>query len=98
MNKYIIFFLGKKCVLTNKLGKKHINVMGFEVFTEVIMKSTNFWDITLCSRPLSVNRRFGETNRFHLQGGRNAFSKNKQASRWQAELLAGFLLNLLLRP
>jgi hypothetical protein len=32
--------------------------VGFEVLTAVIMKSTIFWDITLCS-PLSVNRRFG---------------------------------------
>jgi hypothetical protein len=34
--------------------------VGFEVFTAVVMKSTIFWDITLCS-PLSVNRRFGRT-------------------------------------
>jgi hypothetical protein len=30
--------------------------VGFEVLTAVVMKSTIFWDITLCS-PLKVNRR-----------------------------------------
>jgi hypothetical protein len=35
--------------------------------TALVMKSTNFWDITPCS-PLRVNRRFGETYRLHLQG------------------------------
>jgi hypothetical protein len=34
------------------------------------MKSTIFWDITLCS-PLSVNRSFGGTYRLHLQGRKN---------------------------
>jgi hypothetical protein len=33
-------------------------VVGFEVFTAVVMKSAVFWDITACS-PLKVNRRFG---------------------------------------
>jgi hypothetical protein len=36
--------------------------VGFEVLTPVVMKSTIFWDTTLCS-PLKVNRRFGETYR-----------------------------------
>jgi hypothetical protein len=31
------------------------------------MKESIFWDITSCS-PLKVNRRFGETCRFHTQG------------------------------
>jgi hypothetical protein len=38
---------------------------GSEVLTAVVMKSSAFWDITPCS-PLRVNRRFGETCRFHL--------------------------------
>jgi hypothetical protein len=38
------------------------------------MSSTIFWDITQCS-PLSVNRRFGGTNRLHLQGRKNKLSK-----------------------
>jgi hypothetical protein len=49
--------------------------VGFEVFTAVVIKSINFWDITPCS-PLSVNRLFGGTYRLHLQGRRNKFSKN----------------------
>jgi hypothetical protein len=39
-----------------------------EVLTAVVMKSTIFWDITVCS-PLSVNRRFGVIYRLHLHGG-----------------------------
>jgi hypothetical protein len=36
-------------------GNSHV---GFQVPTEVVMKSTIFWDITPCSQ-LKVNRRFG---------------------------------------
>jgi hypothetical protein len=57
--------------------------VGFEVFTAVVMKSIIFWDVTPCSL-LSCNRRIGGTYRLHLQGRRNNFSKNQQASRWQA--------------
>jgi hypothetical protein len=39
---------------------------------------SNIWNMTPCS-PLSFNRRFGVTYCFHLQGGRNKFSKNQQA-------------------
>jgi hypothetical protein len=73
------------------------------------MKSIVFWDITPCS-PLRFNRRFGGTYHLHLQGRRNKFSKNQQASRFfclrvcsckqvpgATCLLAG-LLNLFLRP
>jgi hypothetical protein len=35
--------------------------------TKISFKSTIFWDIAPCS-PLRVNRGFGETYRFHLQG------------------------------
>jgi hypothetical protein len=34
--------------------------VGFEVLIEVAMKSTVFWDITLCS-PLKVSQHFGGT-------------------------------------
>jgi hypothetical protein len=40
------------------------------------MKSIIFWDMTLFS-PLSSNRRFGGTHRFHLQG--RTGSANQQA-------------------
>jgi hypothetical protein len=46
-------------------------------------------DITPCS-PLRVKRCFGGTYRLLLQGRRNQFSKNQQASRWQAECLLVF--------
>jgi hypothetical protein len=38
------------------------------------MKSTIFWDITLCSL-LSVKRRFGGTYRLHLQDQKNTLCK-----------------------
>jgi hypothetical protein len=37
---------------------KHVKFIGSDVLTAVVMKSSFFWDITLCS-PLKVNRRFG---------------------------------------
>jgi hypothetical protein len=58
-------------------------VVGFEVFTAVVMKSITFWDMTPCS-PSSFNLHFGGTYRFQLQGRRNKFSKNQLESRWQA--------------
>jgi hypothetical protein len=61
------------------------SIVGFEVFTAVVMKSIIFWDMTPCS-PLSFNRRFGGTSRLHLQGRRNRFSKTSK----EAGLLAGF--------
>jgi hypothetical protein len=45
----------------------HLNYLGFEVFTQVVMKNTVFWDIMPCS-PLKVNRRFRGTYRLHFQG------------------------------
>jgi hypothetical protein len=44
-------------------------VVGFEVFTPVVMKSFIFWDITPCSL-LKVNRRFGGKCHLRLQGRR----------------------------
>jgi hypothetical protein len=48
----------------------------------MVMKSIIFWDMMPCGL-LSCNQRFGGTYRIHLQGRRNNFSKNQQASRWQ---------------
>jgi hypothetical protein len=61
-------------------------IVGIEILTAVVMKSTIFWDITPCS-PLEVNRRFGGTYRFHLQGRRISGARNQPESRWQAELV-----------
>jgi hypothetical protein len=57
-----------------------LNYVEFEVFTAVVMKSIIFWDMKPRS-PLSFILRFGGTYRLHLQGRRNKFSKNQQASR-----------------
>jgi hypothetical protein len=40
----------------------YMNLVGFEVFTALVMKSTIFWDITPCSL-LSVNQSFRGTYR-----------------------------------
>jgi hypothetical protein len=45
----------------NKLGS-----VGFDCLTEVVMKSTVFWDISPSS-PLKFNQRFGGIFRLHLQ-------------------------------
>jgi hypothetical protein len=44
--------------MKHELYKLHLKVVGFEVFTAVVMKSAISWDIMPCS-PLKVNRRFG---------------------------------------
>jgi hypothetical protein len=59
-------------------------LVGFEVLTAVVMKSSIFWDITPCS-PLKVNQRFGGTYRLHLQ------CRYRLLSRW-------FLALLIFRP
>jgi hypothetical protein len=58
--------------------------VGFEVLTSVV-KSSLFWDITLCSW-LKVNRRFGGTCRLHLLGRRVNQARYQREMRWQAEL------------
>jgi hypothetical protein len=40
--------------------------VGFEVLTAMTMKSSVFWDVTLCS-PEDIHLRFGETYCLHLQ-------------------------------
>jgi hypothetical protein len=46
--------------------KRKDNVVGFEVLTAAVMKSSSMWNITLCS-PLEVNPRVGGTFHLHLQ-------------------------------
>jgi hypothetical protein len=50
--------------------------VGFEVLTAVVMKSTIFWDITLCSL-LNVNRRFRGIYHLHFQGRRISQTRNQ---------------------
>jgi hypothetical protein len=52
-------------------------VVGFEVRTAEVMKSSVFWDITPRS-PLKVNWRFGGTYRLHFQGRRMSQARNQQ--------------------
>jgi hypothetical protein len=70
----------------------------FEVVTAVAMKSYVFCDIAPCS-PLKVNRRFGGTFRFHLQGRRISWVRNQPESMWQAEPRSRwFLAQIIIRP
>jgi hypothetical protein len=48
------------------------------------MKSSISWDIATCS-PFKVNRRFGETCRFRLQGRGISRARNQRESRCKAE-------------
>jgi hypothetical protein len=50
---------------------------GSEVLTEMIRKSTIFWDVIRCSS-VQVNRRLGGTYRLHLQGRRVSREWNQQ--------------------
>jgi hypothetical protein len=76
------------CTHEGKNSYHHLNCVGFEVFTAVVMNSIIFWDMTPCSL-LSCNRCFGGTYRLHLQGRRNNFSKNQQTNRWQGPTFTG---------
>jgi hypothetical protein len=62
-------------------------IVGFEVLTVVVVKSTIFGDITPCS-PLKVGLRFGGTYCLHLQGRRISRARYQRESRWQAEQAA----------
>jgi hypothetical protein len=68
-------------------------VVGFEVLTAVVMKSSVFWDITSCSQ-LKGNRLFGGTCLFHLQGRR--INQEYLLYRPKPELPASRLLCFLL--
>jgi hypothetical protein len=47
-----------------------------EVLKAVIMKSTVFWDVTLCSWA-EIEQRFGGTTCLHLQGGKVNQARNQ---------------------
>jgi hypothetical protein len=40
--------------------------VGYEVLTEMFMKSSIFWDIIPCN-PFKINQHFGVTSRLYLQ-------------------------------
>jgi hypothetical protein len=70
-------------------------LVGFEVLTAVVIKSTTFWDITPCS-PLKANQCFGGTYRLHLQGTirREIYQRGKAA----CHLLSYWYLARFIRP
>jgi hypothetical protein len=49
------------------------------VLVVVVMKTANFWDIAPCSP--YMNRRFGGTYHFHVQGRKSAEQETSE-SRW----------------
>jgi hypothetical protein len=71
------------CICTS--GKQQYNHVGFEVLTAVVMKSSNFWDMTPRSL-LKANQHFIRTCRLQLQGQRIRQAINQHESRQQAEL------------
>jgi hypothetical protein len=64
-------------------------LVGAEVLTAVVIKSSIFWGITPCSA-LKVNRRLGGTCHLHLRGRRIRSASYR--------LHAGFFLGLLFDP
>jgi hypothetical protein len=70
-------------VLTSRRGDTAFGLTA-SLLIYATIKTTIFWDITPFS-PLKVNRRFGGTNRLHLQGRRINRARNQRESRWQAE-------------
>jgi hypothetical protein len=62
---------------------RFFRVVRSEVLTAVVMKSTVFWDIMLCSL-LKVSRHFEGTYCLHLQGRIISRARSQCASRWQA--------------
>jgi hypothetical protein len=59
--------------------------VGFEVFTAVTMKIAVFCDVVPC-RSCELNRHFGGTFRFHLQGWKIR-ERGTSLSRWQQSAL-----------
>jgi hypothetical protein len=67
----------------------------FEVLTPVVIKNSNFWDITPCS-PSKVDRRFEGTCLLQLQSRIISRARNQRENSWQAEV--SFFLDLFDNP
>jgi hypothetical protein len=66
--------------------------------TSLILKSSVFWDITVCGL-MKINQRFGGTCRLDHQGRRIKQARTqKEACSKQSLIHAGFLHDLLFRP
>jgi hypothetical protein len=83
-------FMGQALYVYSLSPCSNTSVLGFEILTAVVMKSTLLWDTTPCS-PMKVNRRFGGTCRLHLQGRIVSQTRNQRATCLQV----GFLLRCL---
>jgi hypothetical protein len=64
--------------------------VGFEVLIAVVVESSVFWDIALCSL-LKVNQRFIGTSRLHFQGrriiqARHQCESHSKQSNWLAKI------------
>jgi hypothetical protein len=63
----------------NMTRKIHIHIIGFEVFTSVVMKIYVFWDIIHVARESQLT--FRRNMSFHLQGGRISQARNQREMR-----------------
>jgi hypothetical protein len=81
--------LYEKCCCTWPLDM----IIGFEVLTAVVVKTSIFWNITPCGS-LKFDRRFGGTCHLHPLGRNRA--RNQVESRWQAEQIL-FIRRVCLR-
>jgi hypothetical protein len=79
---------------TNVTVQNHIEFVGSEVLTALVMKSSIFWDIKPCS-PLKCKRYFGVIYPLYLLG--QSISQGRyQYEPISEEIFAGFLLGLFL--
>jgi hypothetical protein len=76
-------------LVCNTTLTQHLEAVGFEVLTPVVMNNSVFWDVTPCS-PLKDNRLFGRPCHPHLQGRRISRARNQQSS--ASRLLACWFL------
>jgi hypothetical protein len=70
------------------------SLVGSEILTAVVKKSSVFWDLTLYS-PLEANWRFGGTCRLHPQGRKISQARNQRESRWQRRLTSNGLQRII---
>jgi hypothetical protein len=66
----------RACSWISQMNPAYTSRILLEALTAVVMKSFVFWCIMSCS-PLTVNRHFGETCRFNLQGRRISYVRNQ---------------------
>jgi hypothetical protein len=75
MDVHLLTPVSKQICRTEENGACSEYRVGFEVLSEVVRRSSVFWDIT-SSCPLKVNRHFGGTCRLPIQGRRISHARN----------------------